>query len=364
MRLPCQGKADAKQGEDMRRKIITALMLTCMVSGLMMGCSKETAVKEDVVEAESEEKEVVTTDDVIETESEEKATADEEVTIEQEFEFYTDEEGIYYINLPDTMEIDGGTYSIIEGDTTYEKTETMYVIQQVLDADVEELEDIEDTIEYTAASGKTYTLKNEQVYIQSTGEVMVPVTYTEVYTNQYGKPSVSSTKTFSTYSKYLEEDVSIIGTLTSFYESTAGHWASVLQIDGIFEADGNNADVYSLSGSNYITVSQSASTPTWEGYESDILTSLGLNQSYFRITSAEWNGDQYVSEGLILRNCVFLGDAYVSDYTAVYDGYMETNGYSTKVFYMADAEEVDAVEKDITTVYKIKAVVKYKLIEG
>ena len=65
-----------------------------------------------------------------------------------------------------------------------------------------------------------------------------------------------------------------------------------------------------------------------------------------------------------MRNAVFEGEAYVSAYTAVYQGNGASIGYKTKVFYRADAEAVDAPDEDTTTVFKIKAVVRYKLMES
>ena len=56
-------------------------------------------------------------------------------------------------------------------------------------------------------------------------------------------------------------------------------------------------------------------------------------------------------------------DAFVSTYTAEYEGEREAQGYVTKVFFRADADDVDADEDDVTTIFKIKAIVKYSLVE-
>ena len=88
-----------------------------------------------------------------------------------------------------------------------------------------------------------------------------------------------------------------------------------------------------------------------------------LDGKYFRITGASWNGKQYEQDGAICRNALFTGDMFVATYKATYEAEREAEGYATKIFYRVDAKDVDAPEEDITTVYHIKAVVKYKLVE-
>lgn len=184
-----------------------------------------------------------------------------------------------------------------------------------------------------------------------------------VYERQHGKPSVPQKKTITCYDRASGSDQTVEGILSEFYESVPGHWENTLKIDGTFIAPSESVDVYTLAGVENITVPCTAQTPVWDGYETDILQSLKLDSRYFRIRSAAWNGERYLQDNEIMRNAVFLGDELVADYKAVYTADRETQGYAAKVFYRMDAENVEADEDDVTTVYHIKAVVKYLLVE-
>ncbi len=332
----------------MKRKSCILLLLFAL-SAALMGCAQKK--KDTAVEAESEaDKEVSAAED----------GPEEEVT--QEFEFYLDDLSAVYYNFPLTVEVDGHTYELTE-DIAYEEIGTRDVVEQVLDLEVTELAGIEEEIEYEAESGMVYTLKQEQVYVAEEGIISIPVTDTVVYENQYGKPSISTTKTITYYDEVLSSDTEIEGTLTDFYESEPGHWEDILEVEGVFCAPSYQVDTYTLSGTDNIVVSQQAESPVWDGYESMILTSLGLTSDYARITSAAWDGDQYTQDGYVMRDAIYRGDVVVTDYTAVYEGTGEAYGYSTKVFYRADAEELGADAADTTTVLQVKAIVRYLLVE-
>jgi hypothetical protein len=286
----------------------------------------------------------------------------ESESITQEFDFYSDDEHIFYYNFPDSYLLNGQTYNV-STDIDYETVGTRDVVQMAMDMNVEELEDIPETYEYESESGTTYELANEQVYIKEQGTVSIPVEEEVYYENQVGKPSVPTKKTITYYDRTTEEDREVEATLTDFIETAAGHWMEGMNVNGLFEAPGYGVDVYELAGSDNITVPQSAETPIWDGYENDVLKSLGLDSKYYRVTSTAWSGDAYEQDGYIMRDAIFYGDAFVSSYKATYSTEREAEGYATKVFYRVDAEDVDANEEDITTVYHIKAVVKYSLVE-
>lgn len=165
---------------------------------------------------------------------------------------------------------------------------------------------------------------------------------------------MSNTKTITYYNKATGRDEEIEGILKDYYESTPGHWSDTLVIDGVFSAPSTNCTTYTLAGTDNVVVAQSAETPVWETYQTDILTSLNLSSDYFRINAAAWNGGQYSQDGYVMRNAQFTGDIYVASYTAVYEGIGESLGYKTKTFYRADADAVDADEEDITNVIKSK----------
>lgn len=329
----------------MRKRYISLLLMSAIVAASLTGCGRPSA-------------DAGTEPEVVDT------TEAQAAQIEQEFEFFSDKEDEIYVNLPELVEQEGKTYELTT-DVSYETLGTRDVVQKVVDSDVEDLSELPETIEYEGANGKTYTLTNEQVYVaQEDAAILIPVTETVVYEDQYGRPSIANTKTITYFNKASGQDEQIEGKLQEFYESTPGHWENTLHIDGTFQAPSTNVSEFTLAGTDNVTVPQSAATPEWATYQTDVLKSLGLSSQYFRINSATWNGEAYAQDGYILRDAVFEGDAYVSAYTAVYQGMGSSIGYKTKVFYRTDAADVEADAEDVTTVFKIKAVVRYQLVEG
>lgn len=325
-----------------KKRALSILLAVSLLPSTLTGCGK----KEEPA--------------AVEEETQEEA---EEESVYQEFDFYSDDESLIMYNFPEEYSISGKTYKLME-DVDYETLGTRDVVQMKVDMAVEDMDEIPETYEYESKSGKTYELANEQVYVKTKGIVQIPVTEEVHYDKQYGRPSPAATKMITYYDKDAGEDKEIEGTLKDFQETTPGHWEGVLSVDGTFAAPADSVDTYTLAGSDNVVVSRAAETPVWGGYESDVLKSLGLSSKYFRVTGAAWNGGQYEQDGYIYRNATFTGDAFVSDYTATYEAMREAEGYDTTVFYRVDAEDVDAPAEDVSTVYHIKAVVKYSLVEN
>ena len=296
-----------------------------------------------------------------------EAPADIEVSKEdiltQEFEFYSDDEYLILYNFPESIDKNGQKYAITKEEVALETLGTRDTVQTVVELNVEDLEEVPDSFKFTAPSGTEYELQNEQVYVKEEGLVKIPVIEEVFYKDELGKPDVPSKKTITYYDKKAGADKEIDGLLTSLVESEAGHWEDLLEIEGTFMAPNESCHEYELAGTPNVKVSRSAATPVWPGFESQVLSSLGVDSRYFRVTGASWSGAQYLQDGWIMRNALFTGDIFVSTYKATYEAEREALGYSTKVFYRVDADLVDAKEEDITTVYKIKAVVKYKLVQ-
>lgn len=328
----------------MKRQIAVLLIASCVLSLAACGDARS--------------------DDVVATPAKEEAVTKEDELVTQEFDFYSDDEHLILYNYPETYELDGKSYALQEGDVDYETLGTRDTISCAVDMNVEELTDVPDTYTFEGKSGKKYDLNNEQVYIREKGLVKVPVIEEKFYEDQVGKPNIPTTKTITYYDKEAGADKEIEGTLTSFIESTAGHWENLLKVEGIFMAPGEDCDVYELAGSPNVTVARNASTPAWPGYEKNIADSLGLSSRYYRVNGCAWNGAQYAQDGYVMRNAFFTGDMFVSTYKATYEAQREVEGYGTKVFYRVDADSLEDVdEEDVTTVYHIKAIVTYKLVE-
>lgn len=338
------GASKTERRRKVRRRQVLCLLLSSMFIISLGGCGKE--------EPPPKATEV----------TEETEAPTEKTSVFQEFEFYSDDESLILYNFPEEYSLEGKTYRL-SPDIDYETLGTRDVVQVTVDMAVEDMGEIPDSYEYETESGKTYELANEQVYVKTKGLVQIPVTEEIHYDKQYGRPSPASTKLITYYDEKEGVDKEVEGTLTHFEETTAGRWESVLSVDGTFMAPADSVDTYELAGAENVVVSRTAQTPEWEGYQSDVLSSLGLSQQYFRVTGAAWNGEQYEQDGYIYRNAVFTGDAFVSDFVATYEGMREAEGYDTTVFYRLDADHVDAGEEEITTVYHIKAVVRYALVE-
>lgn len=328
----------------MKNRFLATLFVLSLTAASLMGCGSKK--EEAVAEEPSTEENVI-----------------QAAEIEREFEFYSDDEEIIYFNFDEEVEEDGKKYGLTQ-DIELETLGTRDVIQQVVDLDVEKLEDVEETLDYEGANGKKYTLKNEQIYVREKGLVKIPIYETVTYEDQVGKPSIPGTRTIVWYNEATGEDESFEGILQDSYESTPGHWEAALCVDGLFNAPSDASNEYQLAGTNNVSVSRYAATPEWEGYQNDILKSLHLSSKYYRINSAEWNGDQYYQDGRVYRAARFLGDKYVSTYKAEYEGEREVEGYMTKVFYRTDVDGLEEFDQeDVSTVFKIKAVVTYRLVE-
>lgn len=283
--------------------------------------------------------------------------------VTKEFEFYSDDEHIILYNFPDTYMLNGKEYTLSDEEAAYETLGTRDTVSYMVEMNVEDLSEIPDSYSYTSESGETYELKNEQVYIREQGMVTIPVVEEIYFEDQIGKPDVPSKKMITYFDKASGTDKEIEGSLISYEQTRAGHWSDILEIEGTFMAPSESCHVYELAGTPNVRVARNAAAPTWAGYESQVLSALGLDANYFRVTGASWSGEQYVQDGYIMRNALFTGDMFVSTYRARYEASREAEGYATNVYYRVDAKDVDAKAEDIKTVYRIKAIVKYKLME-
>lgn len=354
----------------MKRKVVVALLLsTALMAASLTGCGGQETVDSPIISEESG----VSDGDVSSGNDEsgknnagssaESSSEAAENSYEMEYEYYTDDKDVQYVNIDDVIEVGDKTYTVTN-EITYEDVSEEKVVMKLLDLDVEEYDDLAETTTYTASNGKKYKLQKSQIYtVEENVPITIPVTYVETFADQITKPSVDSTKNVKYYNRLTSMDETAVCSLTSYYASVEPRWKA-MTIDGVFEAPEANCTTYTLQGVSDVTVSQSAETPVWSTYQTDILTNLELDPTYFRITSAAWNGDQYTQDGKVMRNAYFYGDVYCGDYKAVYEGTGQSMGYKTKTLYMAPVTELEDVpEEDMTTVYKIKAVVRYKLVE-
>lgn len=94
-------------------------------------------------------------------------------------------------------------------------------------------------------------------------------------------------------------------------------------------------------------------------YKDAFLDYLGLPESAYRITSIEWDGDEYTDNGEICRNAVAKGDKKVKTVVAKYDGDIE--GQDTVKYYYSCVYENSETKN--STEYTVKSTAYYKLPE-
>lgn len=74
------------------------------------------------------------------------------------------------------------------------------------------------------------------------------------------------------------------------------------------------------------------SAPTWQGYEKDILSYLGLNPNSYKITGGRWISESR-SGGTITKTASFSGTQTVCDYTCTYSVADGGDTYTAKAVY-------------------------------
>lgn len=94
------------------------------------------------------------------------------------------------------------------------------------------------------------------------------------------------------------------------------YWKDINNLSG--GITGYDALYYNLENSN-IQIPKNESQPTYKGYENEILKSLGLSITDYKIVGSSWQNEAfYNSENILCRNCVYNAQAKVCDITATY----------------------------------------------
>lgn len=342
------------------KKLGVILLSSMMLATLITGCNK-TPATEDASAG-------VTAEDNIEGGSEQSSEAGEDASDEEaniitmEYQFYSETEDGLRFEIPEMIEVDGVKYKYT-GNAEYQTSEIMSVVAHTVDVEVEEKEDAETSIEWVSdATGKKYTL-NGDIFNWSD---LVPITTTVTERVEYGArttaPYIPQVKTISYYNEVDEADAEINGKLVSSGQSEPS-WRSGYPVDGVFTCNSTSVDNWAFEGyGKTVYVPQSSATPTWDGYQNDILSFLGLDANLYRVVGGRWNGDAYTdANGNISRNAIFDCEAYLSTYWAVYEGKGEALGYRASVTYYAYADALkDVSEEDISTLYKMVAIASYE----
>lgn len=99
------------------------------------------------------------------------------------------------------------------------------------------------------------------------------------------------------------------------------YWINSTNLKG--SVTGYDALYYNLKNSS-VQIPKNNSQPIYEGYENEILKSLGVNADNYKIIGSSWYGDTYYnSEGTLCRDCIYDVQFKVCDITATYTSEIE-----------------------------------------
>lgn len=208
--------------------------------------------------------------------------------------------------------------------TTYSTPETSETDSETIPMPVNDIE-----AAHTAAPADTPTPEIPDATAQPDISVQPPdkpvidikVTDTVSYSPQADCPNIPDTHIITYYNEVTKQEEQIEGILIDCVQSGEADWLGGYDIKGIFTATADGTTEWVLEGIGNISLSQNADSPSWDNYQSDILTYLGLEDTKYRITGACWDGDAYYDEnGLLCRKAVYTGEALVTGYTAIYEG--------------------------------------------
>lgn len=143
-------------------------------------------------------------------------------------------------------------------------------------------------------------------------------------------------------------------------EKSNPYWIKADNLEGT--VTGYDALYYSLNNSD-VQIPKNVKQPSYTGYESAILKSLGLNERDYKIVGSSWSGNAYYnSEGILCRNCIYEAQTKVCDVNAIYS---ENVQLSDIITYTATSiyEDEESSKYTIETEYeKVKEKTNTKVI--
>lgn len=344
------------------RKVGILVLAGAMVCSLCLsGCRNSGTATDTATGTDSTETDASVSSS--ENEGDTEKTDEETNYITMEYEYYSDKEEDLNFDIPQVIEQSGKKYRFT-GEAEYTTSEIMNVIATILDVEVEEKEDVDKEIEFVGKNGKKYKLRADLFNWSELTTINTKVEEKVDYGPRTSAPEIPKEKDITYYNEVSQKDETIKGTLVDSGASNPS-WQAGYPVEGEFYCTGSDVDVWTIEGFKDVSVSQSAETPVWEGYQTDILNILSLDASKYRVTGAAWNGEAWEEGGMLYRKATYNCEASVSSYWAVYTGTGQAYGYKAKLFYYLLADELEAAEKDkedISILYRMRAVAKYEEI--
>ncbi|MGN0533258.1 MAG: hypothetical protein ACI4IK_02760 [Eubacterium sp.] len=110
-------------------------------------------------------------------------------------------------------------------------------------------------------------------------------------------------------------------------KKSSPYWITANDLEGV--VTGYDALYYTLNNSS-TQIPKNEKQPVFKGYEGEILKSLKLSNSEYKITGSSWAGDAYYnSDGILCRNCIYNAQMKVCDITATYSAKVDLPDYVT-----------------------------------
>lgn len=255
--------------------------------------------------------------------------------------------------FPESIEEDGKAYSLKdiqyevlseEKNPVVEEKEVSKVVEtDIIPGDAGDYTP-EETIE---EDGVTYVFES----MKKSGEdkIQSVSSYTD-YEDAVSESDVPSTKKVTVKNEVNGNEETVSCKLTGVEKLATGKWVNSY-IDITFIS--YDSEIFEWRGHR---ISKDTSYPL-EGYESEVLASVGADANTWKITKIAWNGKAYDSNGVLCRNARASVRKYVNYYRANYAGEINC-GSAYKVTYKGTVQEESETQFD--TSYEILAKATYE----
>mgnify|MGYP005804656403 FL=1 len=211
----------------------------------------------------------------------------------------------------------------------------------------------------------------EQLTIQKDGKdvtvTLTGVSYTpQTITNRSHLVTAYTDYGYQVYTPTPDEQKSV-----SYYDEATGQYVpSVLDFKELQEVDGYawrndvhipmtvsvyDAQFYAI-GDKLVPYNEKA--PAVQGFEADILRSIGLDPQSYTIDTAVWMGEPYQSGETLCRDAVANGRRYAANYRAVYESEValpDAQGWTAVATYEGESNILSG-----ETEYTVQAVALYQ----
>lgn len=297
--------------------------------------------------------------------NEERLSKPEETIIEQveageeiivKYTYITDDPESHEVNFPEVVEQSGEKY-YYKGDAQYDYKELMVAVTTRLDLEVDESGEVAPSTDYVSdETGNKYILDKSYVNLGEKTTIDRIIKERIDYGLSGEIMNYPKTKELTYYCDVTGQDEVVEASLIDSGILEEG-FVEDNPVMATFEATDRDVYVWKL-GDKSIELSQDAPVPVWEGYEADILESLGLSGSKYKITNAAWESEEVI-EGTIKKYAKYDVQTYAYKQYAEYEAVGKQYGYKANVIYYGDADKLNAPEKDRVTLYTVEVTVHY-----